>query len=89
MNYSNVIQLLFISIEQITFPQQKTKEPKGSSLPSFEQMALKTDFKKNNASMGSLYKMFRVMIHALQAFENAATACQTPGVTVRQSQSLG
>lgn len=44
MNYSNVIQLLFISIEQITFPKQKTKEPKGSSLPSFEQMALKTGF---------------------------------------------
>ena len=89
MNYSKVIQLLFISIEQITFPKQKTKEPKRSSLPIFEQMALKTDFLKNNALMGSLYKMFRVTIHALQAFENAATACQTLGVTVRQSQSLG
>lgn len=39
--------------------------------------------------MGLLHKMFRVMIHTLQAFENAETACQTPGVTVRQSQSLG
>ena len=44
MNYSNVIQLLFLSIEQITFPKQKTKELKRSSLPTFEQMALKTNF---------------------------------------------
>ena len=35
--------------------------------------------------MGLLHKMLRVMIHTLQAFENAETACQTPGVTVRQS----
>lgn len=44
MNYSNIIQLLFISFEQITYPKQKTKEPKKSSLPIFEQMELKTDF---------------------------------------------
>lgn len=39
--------------------------------------------------MGLLHKMLSVMIPTLQAFEDAGTACQTPGVTSGQSQSLG
>lgn len=33
--------------------------------------------------------MLSVMIRALQASENASTACQTPAVTARQSRALG
>lgn len=44
MNYSNIIQLPFISIEQITFSKQN-KGTKRFSLPILEQMEL--DWKSN------------------------------------------